>query len=184
VGKGTGLGLATAYGIVQQHHGWIGVESHAGAGTTFHVWLPASGGPLVHTVAGPAPAPVGGQETVLVAEDEPAVRRMVAGHLRQLGYSVHEAESADRAMNVWDAHWSEIDLLVTDLAMPGRLNGVQLYAALRERRADLRVLFMSGHPGRVDVAGTVFQPGVNFIAKPFSGAEIATAVRRRLDARD
>jgi two-component system NtrC family sensor kinase len=184
VGRGTGLGLSTAYGIVQQHHGTIDVESAPGVGTTFIVTLPqASVAPdAVHRVAarGLDGLPVG-TETVMVVEDEASVRRMAADILKRCGYRVIEAASGDHAMQLWQARKFDIDLVFTDLVMPGEVNGVELNRRMCAVRPDQRVLFTSGYQGRHDQDGLDLEAGRNFLQKPFDAQQLATAVRQRLD---
>ncbi|MCC7243263.1 MAG: PAS domain-containing protein, partial [Acidobacteria bacterium] len=149
-GKGTGLGLATAYGIIKQHRGWITVESEPGRGTTFTVCLPA----LTREVVRPASVtprtgrPVG-TETVLVVEDEPSVRLLTASVLERSGYTVLTAVSGVAALEVWREHESEIALVVTDMVMPEGVTGPELARRLRALRPDVKVLFTSGYTAEV-----------------------------------
>jgi PAS domain S-box-containing protein len=174
-GRGTGLGLATVYGIVTQIGGWIDVDSTPGDGATFAVYLPVALGepfpaePASDSVEGD------GQGTILVVEDEEAVRKVVVTALRQRGYEVLEAASGAEALSVAAAYDGTLDLLVTDEMMPG-LRGTQLAAELVPRRDGLRVLFMSGYTDRVP-AGTRFAGAPStFLAKPFSHEQLLHAV--------
>lgn len=183
IGQGAGLGLSTAYAIVKQSGGELTVESTPGQGTTFRVYLPrvAEEPAAPSPVASPAHAP-GAAETVLVVDDEPAVGAFVRALLEKGGYRVLSACSATAALEVSDRHEGPIDLLVTDVVMPGR-NGPELYETLRARRPDLAVLFMSGHaPGPVIASGAL-DAGTNFIEKPFPPGALALAVRNAFAAK-
>ena len=181
-GKGTGLGLATAYGIVEQSGGRMRVESALGRGTTLHVYLPRSA-EAESVVTAPhragAVEAVGG--VILIAEDEPTVREVAAQSLRRLGYTVLTADSGVAALAVAEAHTAKIDLLVTDVVMPG-INGPALAVQLRERRPGLPVLFMSGYADDDEVVGGIRLEGVPFLAKPFAPAELARRVREVLES--
>src|SRR5262249_46837894 len=127
VGKGTGLGLATVYGIVKQHQGWVEVESELGKGTTFSVFLPCCAETAEVTDKRFMERAVrGGSETILVVEDEAAVRELVCNLLAAHGYKILQAESGVRALEVWKESKERIDLLLTDLVMPDRMNGREL----------------------------------------------------------
>jgi signal transduction histidine kinase/ActR/RegA family two-component response regulator len=181
VGKGTGLGLATTYGIVQQHGGWIEVNSQIGRGTEFRVFFPRVGTemPTAAPVALPAPPPRG-RETILVVEDEAGVRALVLKLLQDLGYRVLQAHSGPHALDVWRQRGDEVDLLITDIVMPDGMNGVELAERLRRGRPGLRVIYTSGYLAdlsREDIS----RHSDAYIAKPFSLTELARLVRRTLD---
>jgi two-component system, cell cycle sensor histidine kinase and response regulator CckA len=183
VGKGTGLGLATVYGIVKQHQGWVEVESEPGKGATFRVYLPMSTDATVavqphHTER----VARGGSETILVVEDETPVRELVCGLLTGHGYRVLHAESGVKALELWRQSKEKVDLLLTDVVMPDRLNGRELAEKLRAEQPALKVIFTSGYSA--DVVGHDFtlQHGLHYLQKPYDPVKLAMAVRSCLDA--
>jgi nitrogen-specific signal transduction histidine kinase/CheY-like chemotaxis protein len=183
-GKGTGLGLATVYGIVKQHSGWIEVQSQLGRGTIFQIYFPVS--TKAATVApedGSRPVVRGGAETILLVEDEPGVLSMAKGILQRLGYRVLDAPSGDDAVPIWQRHASEIHLLLTDLVMPGKLNGRELAKQLLGERPELKVVYTSGYS--VDLLGTGFTTSKNFVfvQKPYHPQTLAQTVRNCLDGK-
>ncbi|MGA2854891.1 MAG: PAS domain S-box protein, partial [Verrucomicrobiota bacterium] len=152
VGKGTGLGLATVYGIIKQHQGWVEVESTVGKGTTFRIYIPYAGEAQTETKKPEAQIVIrGGSETVLLAEDEKPVRELVARVLEKHGYKVLQAGTGAEAVEIWRAHKDEILLLLTDLIMPGNMNGRELAETLWTDRPDLKVIFTSGYSA--DIVG-------------------------------
>ena len=182
VGQGTGLGLSTAYGIVTQAGGHITVESRPGAGTTFRVYLPTDA--RAADVEAPAvvdATPRRGQETILVVEDETAVRSLARDVLTRLGYEVLTASDGRQALDVAKRHRGRIDLLVSDVVLP-KLRGVEVADRLHARRPELRVLYISGYTQTAIVHDGLLDPGVNFLAKPFRPADLANRVREVLDA--
>ena len=181
-GQGTGLGLATVYGILQQHQGWITVESTVGQGTTFHLYLPTL--PPVVLAAGeeatehPLPR---GTETVLLAEDDDQIRNLVQAALERQGYKVLAAATGDDALATLQRHIGPVHLLVTDLIMPGSLNGRQLADQARTLRPALRTVFISGYPADVISRLINFKSAGEFLRKPFAVRTLLETVRRRLD---
>jgi len=150
VGKGTGLGLATVYGIIKQHQGWIEVSTKVDIGTTFKIYFPAVARPAPAAPESPAPEVVrGGNETILLVEDEVVVREFVSEVLRQHDYKVIEAGSGVEALKVWDKHQGKLDLLLTDIIMPEGMNGRELAAELKKRNPNLKVIYTSGYSPEV-----------------------------------
>jgi PAS domain S-box-containing protein len=178
-GRGTGLGLAAVYGIVTQNHGRILVESAVGEGTTFAIDLPCTARQEVHEVQ-PAHGPAGGNETVLLVEDEELVRDIAARALRAAGYRVQVARDASEALDAGADGAGRIDILVTDVIMPG-LNGTVLAEKLLARHPGLRVLFVSGYARDALGEGGVLREGVEFLQKPFQMSALLARVRGILD---
>lgn len=184
VGKGTGLGLSTVYGIVRQHQGWIEVESEIGVGTTFKVFLPvadakASVAPDT-TVAATEPVH-GGNEIILVVEDEVSLLRVLCSVLQNYGYQVLPAVSGPEALRVWDTHKGQIDLVLTDMIMPGRMTGNDLVEELRKRKPALKVIITSGYSDEL-AARDFNETDIRFLAKPYQTDMVAQLIRKTLDA--
>ncbi|MET0658041.1 MAG: response regulator [Steroidobacteraceae bacterium] len=184
VGHGTGLGLSQVYGFVKQSLGHVKIYSELQQGTTIKLYLPRaeSSAGLVEQVVESAPTPAARNETILVVEDDEDVRHYSAETLRELGYTVLEAENARFGLALIDAH-PQIQLLFTDIGLPGGMNGRQLAEEASKRRPHIKMLFTTGyardaiiHDGRLD-------PGVELIAKPFTQAALAAKLRSILDAR-
>jgi PAS domain S-box-containing protein len=181
-GQGTGLGLATCYGIVSQHGGSIQLYSEVGRGTSVKVYLPRA----KDTALAPAGSQEYGQvprgtETVLLAEDEPAVRRLAARMLHRQGYTVLEAANGVEALEIVESYTgAPIDLLLTDMVMP-KMGGYELAEQLRQRIPNICVLFMSGYTDNAVVQNGLLDPSVTFIQKPFTPAALARRVRAVLD---
>lgn len=183
VGKGTGLGLATVYGVVKQHQGWIEVESTVGQGATFRVYLPNTRDLADPTEVKPSESVVrGGQETILVVEDEQPVRELVCNLLQQHGYRILEAESGRKALEVWRSHKDVIDLVLTDLVMPDGINGRELAEQLWQEQPDLKVIFTSGYSADVVGKEFVLRRELNYLQKPYHPEKLALAVRDCLDS--
>ncbi len=181
-GKGTGLGLATVYGVVRQHHGWITVESTVGVGTTFHLFLPA----LMQTEeaeheTSPGTPPPRGTETIVLAEDDEQIRHLVRAALERQGYTVLAAADGAEALAQAAKGTGRIHLLVTDLVMPGGINGRELAEQLGTSRPGLRTIYITGYPA--DVVNRQFKVGPHdrLLRKPFSVRALLDAVRARLD---
>ncbi len=180
-GKGTGLGLATVYGIVNQSGGNVSAESEPGRGATFKIYLPRirpSGAPAAHFTA--LEASRKGSETILVVEDESSVRMVAVAGLRKAGYRVLEATDGEEALRIAERHDGPIDLVLTDVLMPG-IHGPALVKRLNERRRGLRALFMSGHADDALLHHGVLEGGLAFLEKPFTREELAKKVREVLD---
>lgn len=182
VGKGTGLGLATVFGIVQQHHGWINVYSEVNRGTTFRIYLPLQSAATEHAVDANTGSELrGGNETILLVEDEQSLRVLVRNVLTRLGYRVLEATTGVTALEVWKEHQQEIRLLLTDLVMPDGMTGKMLAEQLLAQNPKLRVIFTSGYSREIAGKDFPLQDGVNFLSKPFQAAKLAQTVRSNLD---
>jgi CheY-like chemotaxis protein len=187
VGKGTGLGLATVYGIVQQHKGWIKPWSVPNKETVFEIFLPClkEHHKPVETITVAAPPKIeGGKETVLVVEDEPPLLMLVRAILERYGYKVLEAVSGREAFPVWEENKDKIDLLVTDMVMPGGVTGRELAVKLLESKPSLKVIYCSGYS--LDVVGNdmMLHEGLNFLQKPYHPGKLARTVRDCLDAKN
>jgi CheY-like chemotaxis protein len=181
-GQGTGLGLATVYGIVKQSGGYVWVYSEPGLGTTFKIYLPRVEGtpaPLLHPE--PVAGPFRGTETILLAEDEPSLRTLAHRVLEGLGYTVLEAQDGPSALTLAGRHPGSIDLLVTDVVMPG-MSGRELAQRLHELYPEIRVLFMSGYSDEAIANNGFLDPGATWMQKPFGANDLARRVRELLDA--
>jgi PAS domain S-box-containing protein len=181
-GKGTGLGLATVFGIIKQHRGWIKLDNRPGQGVTFQVFLPASTEPASELVpvAG-KPTPRGGAETILLVEDEPAVRKSTCLLLERYGYRVLEASHGSDAINLWQNHRGTVAVLLTDLVMPGGMSGQQLAGRLRAEAPRLKVIFASGYSAEIAGRELQLREGEVFIQKPFAPEQLLETIRRSLD---
>ena len=181
-GKGTGLGLSTVFGIVQQNKGYIAVYSEVGRGTTFKVYLPLTAEMVTPTRSQPsAPPREGGGETILLVEDDSVVRRFALDALRRRGYQVLEAADGAEAKAVFASPATRIDLILTDVIMPG-INGLELAAELRRKHPGLKVMYMSGYTDEALANATEVAPAT-LLQKPFTATVLARAVRDALDIR-
>ena len=183
IGEGTGLGLATVYGVVRQSGGFITVSSEVGRGSTFAIFFPRSAASPERAAGEQASTPWSesrGSETILVVEDDPALRRMVTLVLESAGYTVLAASGPTEAMQLARDHPATFDLMLTDIVLPG-MNGHELAAQLPGQRAGLKRLFMSGFTDKASARLSAFDMEHGFIAKPFARAALAAKVREVLD---
>jgi two-component system, cell cycle sensor histidine kinase and response regulator CckA len=179
-GQGTGLGLSVVLGIIQQSEGCIDVESRPGIGTKFKIYLPSVQEPADELPQSTQPKPARGSETVLLVEDEEPVRNITSRLLQALGYRVVEAENGEEALRLFNAYNGKIDLLLTDVVMPG-LGGREVAEALRALNPDLKVLFQSGYTDDTVVRRGILRSEVAFLKKPFTLDVLARKVREVLD---
>lgn len=186
VGKGTGLGLATVYGIVKQHNGWIEVASQPGQGTTFKLFLAAAAKSEKPPIERPAFAPVlGGKEKILMVEDEPGLQTLVQGILERYGYSVVRASNGVEALQAWEDHRGQFDLVLTDMVMPGGISGRELAEKLKAHVPHLKVIYTSGYSADLMSEGIGgLHEGINFLQKPYRPQTLAQTVRTCLDAKE
>jgi len=183
IGKGTGMGLATVYGIVKQHDGWLEVESETGQGSTFSIYLPI----CVEQDRAEAPAiafsssPAGAGRTVLVVEDDPAVRFLVKDILIHNDYHVIEAEDGEEALDLAHEHMDEIVLLLTDMVMPKGVSGRELASRLLAERPALKVIYTSGYSPDLFDPSLILEEGINYLPKPYTSDMLAQILRGALD---
>ncbi len=181
VGKGTGLGLAMVYGVVQQHQGVIHVYSEPGMGTVFNIYLPTCDDAPDPNGERAEPSDNRGSETILVAEDEPMVRDLAVRILTRAGYSVLTAADGEEAVRVFEANSDQIDLALLDVVMP-KLNGRDVLRAVRALRGDVAVVFCSGYDPNTSCDGFVAKEGLRCVPKPFSANVLLQTIRETLDA--
>jgi two-component system cell cycle sensor histidine kinase/response regulator CckA len=180
-GRGTGLGLATVYGIIKHLKGYIFAESDPGRGTTFRLYFPAAvAATAAQATASSRMTPFVGRETILVVEDDDAVRRYTTVALRRYGYDVLEAQSPERALEIAEKHAEMIHLILTDVIMPG-LSGPAFVRRMRQQRSRIPTIYMSGYPGDPTVASALMEEGDAHLSKPFATDELLRSVREVID---
>lgn len=176
--RGSGLGLATVYGIIQQHHGRVAVTSEVGRGTGFAVYLPLHSGAPAKQEPAQAPKEMeGGKETILLVEDDPGVRRLAKVFLERLGYCILEADCGPAAIDMWQKHQKSISLLLTDMVMPGGMSGVDLAKNILSIKVDLPVLLISGYSENHAELERLPGRHSRFLPKPFQAGDLAEAVK-------
>ena len=181
IGKGTGLGLATVYGIVKQNHGFIDVQSEQARGTTFQIFFPRHSGEVEPARSkAPAKGTLGGKETILLVEDEPVLLELTSQMVEMQGYTVLAAHSPNEALRLSEVHPGPIHLLMTDVVMP-EMNGKDLACKLLSLHPDLRCLFVSGYTADVIAHHGVLDEGVHFLQKPYTVQVLSKKVREVLD---
>ncbi|HPC35342.1 MAG TPA: PAS domain S-box protein [Candidatus Marinimicrobia bacterium] len=179
-GEGTGLGLATVYGIVKQNHGFIHVYSEPGKGATFKIYFPVYEGQDEKHYQLEDIESVMGQETILLAEDDADVRAFTRNALQQLGYQVIDFGEPSEALEYFEKHSDEIDLLITDLVMPG-MNGQELHRQIEQIKPSIKVLYTSGYTSNIIAVQGIIKRGINFLQKPFAPAVLGKKIRQILD---
>lgn len=181
-GKGSGLGLATVFGIVQQHQGWINVYSEAGHGTTFRIYLPLVQAQTLHREAKKGSEEIlKGSETVLVVEDQIPLRKMATTMLTKLGYHVLEAGTGKEALVIWEAYQKQIRIILTDVIMPDGMSGFELGRQLHEKKSNVKIIFTSGYTPELMKIERPLTEGVNFLSKPYALADLSRIIRKALD---
>ncbi len=184
VGKGTGLGLATVFGIVEQHQGWIDVKSQVNEGTTFHIYFPRLARKVPsRELPTPPPHVPGGTETILLVEDETPLRRLMQRVLERQGYQVHTAASGIQALEVWRERRDGINILVTDMVMPEGMTGRELADRLRTEKPDLKIIFCSGYANNMPGKDSPLRQNESFLEKPFEPVKLLQKVRDCVDAK-
>ncbi|HEY3897710.1 MAG TPA: response regulator [Chthoniobacter sp.] len=179
--KGTGMGLATVYGITKQHEGWIEVATEVGKGSQFRVFFPETdrvAEPL--KISNENPVLPGSESTILIVEDDEAVRSLVREVLDHNGYRVLEAEHGEAALEIWKVHADEIDLLLTDMVMPGSVNGLELSQRLLAEQPDLKVIYTSGYSAELFGSDVHLEDGRNYLPKPYLSAKLTNILHRAL----
>jgi two-component system cell cycle sensor histidine kinase/response regulator CckA len=180
-GKGTGLGLATVDGIVSQHKGWVEVDSRLETGTTFRVYLPVSKEMLIEPERIEPEAVFTGNETILLVEDEAAVRQLIVRTLRKWGYHVFETANGQLALTLLTECNKNIDLLFTDMVMPEGMTGLELAEKLRSDKPDLKVIISSGYSAEIAETSRITAAGITYLPKPYSLSLLGKTIRQCLD---
>ncbi len=180
--RGTGMGLATVYGIVKQHEGWIEVDTTVGQGTEFRVYIPVTEKPVAPEDAPSfAPAADDGNHTIFVVEDDAAVRALVVEVLQSYNYNVIEAENGDSAIAMWSGIRDKVDLLLTDMVMPGAANGLDVARHCVGNKPELKVIYTSGYSSELFGSNVQLLEGVNYLPKPYLSSKLTTIIRNALD---
>ena len=179
--KGTGLGLATVYGIVRQHKGHVFVYSEQGMGTTFKVYFPATERSATKTKVLTPSSPPEGNETLLIVDDDKSILNLIMDTLQPLGYNLIDATCAEEVLEFIERSDSKFDLLLTDMVMPG-MNGRDLAKSVKEKYPETKVIFMSGYTSDMVANQGVLQAGEIFIQKPLSPMSLAGKIRQVLDS--
>jgi len=182
--SGLGLGLSSAYGIIRQHRGWVEVRSEVGVGSTFKIYLPVVPSPVVSDKRPTTTEkPVSGGETILVVEDEPALRELVSRQLRRQGYQIIQSSSGKEALGLWAQHGKDVALLFTDMVMPDGMTGSELAETLQTQKPDLKVVYTSGYSHEVLQQDFALRGEVHFLQKPYHQDALVKAIRAALDAK-
>jgi PAS domain S-box-containing protein len=183
VGKGSGMGLATVLGIIQQHEGWIDAESQLGLGTVFRIYFPATQltAPIEEAAPAAAPQRDGSNDTILLVEDDADVRSLARCVLEEAGYHVMEAEDGHHAIAAWQSYSGRIDLLLTDMVMPGGLSGSDVAQRFSSDRPDSKVIFSSGYSEQLFGKELGLREGVTYLPKPYLARQLTDAVARALN---
>ena len=183
IGRGTGLGLATVYGIVKQHRGFIDVESSLGKGTVFRVYLPPGNGPAVPTEKPAVGSLRGGTECLLIAEDNEDLREAAHEILVSLGYKVIAVGSGEEAVSAFETHAKEIDLVFMDVVMPG-LNGPEAYLKMAALKPGLSVIFTTGYASETNLIPIRTREKATILQKPYGSQYLAQKLREKLDQKN
>ena len=181
VGKGTGLGLAIAYGIIKNHKGFIKMESESAQGTTFHIYLPLKPLTVQKDRRKKKPKIPGGDETILLVEDDAAVRHVSKSILEEFGYTVLEAADGVEALAVFEQHQDQVRLVLCDLIMPKK-NGRETSAEIMKLKPDIKIIFMSGYPNDIIVRKGILEPKAQLLLKPLHPADLLMKIREVLDS--
>ncbi len=180
--KGTGMGLATVYGIVRQHEGWVEVDTAPAKGCTFHIYIPATTrAPELNEEHHPEAVADDGGHTILVVEDDAAVRSLVVEVLQSYNYNVIEAETGDAAIKRWPACKEEVDLVLTDMVMPGHANGLDVARHCTASKPNLRVIYTSGYSRELFGSDVRLEDGVNYLPKPYFSRKLTEIIRNALE---
>ena len=182
MGKDTGLGLAIVYGVVKQHHGWIGLQSAPQVGSTFKIFLPANTAVVCPGKAALSKRPRNSKETILVVEDEQSVGQLVRDILVEKGYRVLEAANGLEALQCWNEEGGDVDLLLTDMRMPKEMSGHELAQNLRALKPELKVIYTTGYSPEVGGCELDLVEGSNFLPKPYPPSKLVKIVRDCLNS--